>query len=251
MSVVSVIASSSEAGTDARAPVGVAAVDRALSILGAISEHAEPRTLAELASVTGLYKSTILRLMASLEKAGYAQRLHDGRYALGPNAFRLGAAYDRANPLRHHVLPILHELVASGSESASFHVRSGSDTRLCLFRVDSGHATLDRIRSGDFLPLNRGAAGRILLAFSGAEGGTFDQLRASGFAFSAGEREAGCSGMAAAVFGPDGVLVGALSLSGPSCRFTKQMVAQWQPRLVEAAKCAGRAIGGSNPAGGR
>lgn len=224
---------------------GVAAVDRALALLAAIAACAEPRTLAELASATGFYKSTILRLMASLDHAGYTRRLGDGRYSLGPAAFGLGAAYERANPLRHHLVPIMADLVAQGSESASFHVCNGRDTRLCLLRVDSGHATLDRIRAGDVLPLQRGAAGRMLLAFSGMAGAAWDELRNSAFALSTGEREAGCSGMAAPVFGPDGTLAGALSLSGPSSRFTEEAIALWRPRLEAAARAATRALGGS------
>jgi DNA-binding IclR family transcriptional regulator len=229
---------------------GVAAVDRALSILAAIAEHAEPQGLAQIAHATGLYKSTILRLMASLERSGYTQRLNDGRYALGPSAFRLGLAYEQANPLRHHVLPVLNELVAAGSESASFHIRHGPNSRMCLLRVDSAHATLDRIRPGDILPLERGAGGRVLMAFAGAEGEVFDKLRAEGFAFTAGEREPGCSGMAAPVFGPGGALAGALSLSGPSNRFTHEAICHWRPRLVEAAGRATRLIGGCIRSGG-
>lgn len=226
---------------------GVAAVDRAFCILAAIAESAEPQALAQIAAATGLYKSTILRLMTSLERSGYAQRLRDGRYALGPGAFRLGAAYERANPLRHHILPIMKELVAAGSESASFHIPNGPDTRLCLFRVDSNHATLDRIRAGDLLPLDRGAAGRILLAFAGAVGEAFESARAKGFAMSTGERQPGCAGMAAPVFGPDGSVAGALSLSGPTSRFTDESVAEWQPRLIEAARGATQSIGGQFP----
>jgi DNA-binding IclR family transcriptional regulator len=224
---------------------GVAAVDRALLLLAAIAAEPKPQTLANLAAHSGLYKSTILRLMVSLERAGHVQRLADGRYTLGPTAFRLGAAYQRANPLRRHVLPIIADLVAQGSESASFHVLSGPDTRLCVLRVDSNHGTLDRIRAGDLLPLDCGAAGRILQAFAGAPGMAFDQLRQIGFAVSSGEREPGCSGMAAPVFGPEGRLVGALSLSGPSNRFTDETVSRWRPALEAAAHRATEALGGS------
>lgn len=226
---------------------GVAAVDRALLILAAVAEQSEPMTLARTAAATGLYKSTILRLLNSLEAAGYVQRLPVGTYALGPASFRLGMAYERGNPLRHHVIPILQDLVSSGSESASFHIRSEPDARLCLFRVDSDHATLDRIRAGDLLPLDRGAAGRVLLAFSGAPGEPFECIRGAHFVYSTGERQPGCSGMATPVFGPAGALIGALSLSGPSSRFTEAVVADWRPRLIEAAARLTGALGGRYP----
>src|SRR5688500_11732278 len=60
---------------------GVAAVDRALSILDALTD--DRVSLAELSKRTGLYKSTVLRLMKSLEKGGYALRTSDGMYRLG------------------------------------------------------------------------------------------------------------------------------------------------------------------------
>lgn len=225
---------------------GVASVDRALAIVAAVADSSDPMSLAGLAAATGFYKSTILRLLGSLEKAGYIVRLRDGSYALGAMAFRLGAAYERSNPLRRVVPAALRDLVESGSESASFHVRQGSK-RICLFRVDSNHATLDRVNAGDVLPLERGAAGRVLLAFGGADGEIFDAVRRSAFALSLGEREPGCAGMAAAVFGASGLLAGAISLSGPADRFTDAAIARWRPHLLEAAASLTGLLGGSWP----
>lgn len=226
---------------------GVAAVDRALAIVAAVAAAPQPRSLAQLAEATGFYKSTILRLLGSLEKAGYIVRLRQGAYALGAMALRLGIAYDRANPLGQIIPPILDELVRAGSESASFHVRQGPDERICLFRIDSHHATLDRINAGDILPLRRGAAGRILLAFDREPGPEFDTLRADHFAVSIGEREQGCAGMAVPVFGADGGLQGAVSLSGAADRFTYAAIEKWRPRLLAAAAEMTRALGGRYP----
>lgn len=72
------------------AQTGVAAVDRAFLILSAFQEGDVSLTLAILARRTGLYKSTILRLMQSLIRAGYVIRLPDGNYAVGASAAKLG-----------------------------------------------------------------------------------------------------------------------------------------------------------------
>src|SRR5690606_35064912 len=145
---------------------GVAAVDRALSILVAI-EAAEDgsMSLAELAAATLLYKSTLLRLLVSLERGALVVRRADQRYALGPFAFRLGKSFEAHNPIERSLAPIMRELVEKGTESPSFHIRHDETRRLCLMRLDSRHSTLDRVRAGDLLPIDRGAAGRILLAF--------------------------------------------------------------------------------------
>ncbi len=49
---------------------GVAAVERALSIVAALESSERPMPLAELATRTGFYKSTILRLLGSLIPTG-------------------------------------------------------------------------------------------------------------------------------------------------------------------------------------
>ena len=64
------------------APGGAAAVDRALSVLSAFRTGDRSLTLAELAERTQLYKSTVLRLLASLEHGRLVQRTADGHYAL-------------------------------------------------------------------------------------------------------------------------------------------------------------------------
>jgi DNA-binding IclR family transcriptional regulator len=226
---------------------GVAAVNRALAILAALASAREPSTLAEIAAATGFYKSTILRLMASLESAGYAVRMQDGRYVLGASAFRLGAAYERQNPLRQHVLPVLNDLVQQGTESSSFHVIHSPTTRLCTFRVNSSHSTLDRVEAGAILPLDRGAAGRVLLAYSGDSDPSFKAIRKNGYALSRGERDPACCGLAAPVFGPTGEIVGAISLSGPAERFTETAIARMRKLLLKASERLTDSLGGTIP----
>src|SRR5690349_18170236 len=75
--------------------LGVAAVDRALSILSAFVDNEPSLSLSRIAQRTGLYKSTTLRLIDSLEAAGYIRRLQSGDYQLGPTLFRLGMQYQK------------------------------------------------------------------------------------------------------------------------------------------------------------
>jgi DNA-binding IclR family transcriptional regulator len=179
--------------------------------------------------------------------SGYVSRLRDGRYELGPTAFRLGAAFARKNALSHHVMPALQELVDRGTESASFHVRQDAENRLCLFRVNSHHETLDRVEAGRVYPLRAGAAGHIILAFDGAEGPRYDGIRAERCNISLGERDPSCAAVAAPVFGPRDALAGVLSLSGPSDRFTPADIARMKTVLRSVAVQLTRALGGIWP----
>jgi DNA-binding IclR family transcriptional regulator len=214
-------------------PLKVAALERALSILQVFETEPAPVSLARLSEATGLYKSTILRLLGSFEGFGYIRRTSDGAYAPGPAAFRLGMAYKTSFHLDAAIDAALRHLVAEGTESASFHVLDGN-RRLCTFRVNSGHSTLDTINVGDILPLDRGAAGKILRAFTDrADPGT-DKIRKQGYAYSDGERDPSCAALAAPVFGLDHELIGAVSLSGPRERFTKKTIERMTKLLLEA-----------------
>jgi DNA-binding IclR family transcriptional regulator len=226
---------------------GVAAVERALAIVAALEAADQPMTLAQLAVRTGFYKSTILRLLGSLISTGYVTRLPDGSYDLGPTAFRLGVAFSRKNALGHHVIPALQELVDRGTESTSFHVRQDADNRVCLFRVNSRHATLDRVEAGHSYALLRGAAGHIILAYAGSTGARYDAIRNDGFDVSLGERDPSCAAVAAPVFGPRGMLIGVISLSGPRERFGTAEISDMKRVLGPVAERLTINLGGEWP----
>jgi len=226
------------------APGGAAAVDRALSLLSAFRSGDASLGLSELAERTQLYKSTVLRLLASLEHARLVQKLGDGRYALGAEVARLHGVYAASFSLDRVVLPVLRELVAATGESAAYHVRQG-EARLCLYRVDSPHPVRDHIKAGDVLPVDRGTGARILIAFetdkARARGRKDHQLyariREQGYYTAVGDRLAEVAGISAPVFGVDGALAGALTLTMPSNRYSERHV---KPVLEAARRLTGQ-----------
>lgn len=228
------------------APGGAAAVDRALSLLAAFRSGDTTLPLAELAERTQLYKSTVLRLLASLEHARLVQRSPDGAYRLGPEVARLSSIYTASFSLEAQLLPLMRELVATTRESAAFHVRQG-EQRLCLLRVDSPQLLRDHVRAGEVLPLDRGAGGRVLMAFGGAKGRLYDQIRRDGHVVRTGDRVAGLTGISAPVWGPAGELVGALTLTLPEQRMQASFVAA----VRHAALSATRSLGGPARGAGR
>jgi DNA-binding IclR family transcriptional regulator len=224
---------------DAPASGGVVAVDRALLLLKAFHDGDSALSLAELAARTQQYKSTVLRLLASLQHFGFMQRDEEGRYRLGPEVARLAKLYTGAFSLEPLVVPVLRELVDKTRESAAFHVRQG-DQRLCLYRVDSPQPIRDHIRAGDLLPLERGAGGRVLMAFAGARGKVAEQIRRDRVIALKGDREEGVAGVSAPVFDADGAVAGALTLTLPVQRFK----ASFEPLVRSAARRLTERLGG-------
>lgn len=225
------------------APGGAAAVDRAISLLAAFAPGDRALSLAMLAERTRLYKSTVLRLLASLEHGQLVQKLEDGRYALGAEVARLHSIYAASFSLERVVLPVLQALVDDTGESAAYHVPQGN-ARLCLYRVDSPQPIRDHIRAGDLLPAGRGTGGRVLAAFSGAadEGGEderilHERIRAQGYYAASGDRLPGVAGISAPVFRSTGALAGAITLTMPASRYTDAHI----PAVLQAARrLAGR-----------
>ncbi len=222
---------------------GVAAIDRACSILFAFRPDDGPLTLAELATRTGLYKSTLLRLAASLIQHRLLLRLEDGRFQIGPASFMLGALYQRGLKLGDLVLPIMRELADFSGESVSFYVRDRA-VRVCLHRIDSRHAVRFHVREGDVLPLQSGSGGRTLLAFGGKPGAVYERVRADGYCVAIGERDRDTAGLSAPVFGVQQTLRGVMTLAGPASRIDHAFIARTLGPLLDSAARATEALGG-------
>jgi DNA-binding IclR family transcriptional regulator len=195
----------------------VEAVERALSLLEAFADGAERLSLAELARATGLYRSTILRLAASLQRMGYLNRDREGWFRLGPTLWRLGSLYQRSFHLADYVRPVLAELSAATSETTAFYVREG-DRRICLYRHHSSRLVRHMLEEGASLPLDRGAGGRILSAYTGGSGEFYENIRAAGIYVSDGERDPETASVAVPVFGIGEAFVGALAVLGSVSR---------------------------------
>lgn len=222
---------------------GVAAVERALSILGAFRNGDSALTLHDLAERTGMYKSTILRLLASLARAGCVLRLEDGSYQLGPMVLHWGRVYLSSLRIEDHVQPVLERLAADTGESATFYTRQGN-ARLCVSRVDSTYSIRDHVKVGDLLPLDKGSGGHVLRAFDPAALARAKTKPKSFIMTSFRERDAQGAGMSAPVFGPGGTLRGAISISGPIARFGNSVLPKLSKAVLGAAAELTARLGG-------
>ena len=220
---------------------GVAAVDRAFAILAAFRDTDRALPLAELGRRTGLYKSTILRLIESIERAGLIRRQEDGSYAIGAAALHLGRLYQASFDLDPLLLPILRELSRASGETASFYVRD-RDQRICLRRVEPERSVRSVLHEGDRLPLGSGSAGRVLLAF--ANGATAANSATAPVIATRGERDPDAGSISAPVFRNGRELAGALSLSGPIERFDPPHAKRFGRLLLAAASRLTEQLGG-------
>ena len=233
----------------------VEAVERALTVLNSFQADKPVMTLGEIAAATGFYKSTILRLTASLERLGYLVRDESGVFRLGPALVRLGSIYRAGFNLGEAVRPELRRLVTATGETASFYVREGQ-FRVCLFRHNSPHSARHHLDEGAALPMTAGASAHVLLAFSDANDASANPAGANtagarstspkgakgktaqerGHYVSLGERDPHVASVAVPVFDLAGHFRGALAVSGLIGRFQERARQAALAELVESAQ---------------
>ncbi|MGJ7497333.1 IclR family transcriptional regulator [Variovorax sp. RT4R15] len=211
--------------------LGVTALERGLRLLMALRKD-EGQKLSDLARTTQLDKATASRLLRSLMRYSFAVKDADERYRLGPATAVLEATGDKTHGIAAVVQPVIDRIAKESGETASFFVRHG-DLRLCVALAAGHHAVGHVLKVGDVLPTERGAGGRVLRLYEGGRpAGGPDLVQTS-----LGERDPELAAVAAPVFDARGKLLGALSLSGTSTRYSSpEYLQSTQARIAFAAR---------------
>ncbi|MCB1740449.1 MAG: IclR family transcriptional regulator [Gammaproteobacteria bacterium] len=217
-------------------------VGKALDLLDLLVAEPDGLTLSELARRSGIHKSSVLRLCATLEQRGYLSRTHRGAYCMGARVTQLAQAYQSRQRLEALVRPSLLALRDHSGESAAFYVPDG-DMRVCLYRENALHAIRHHVEEGTRFPLAEGAVGRVLLAWSSTPAADSETIRRDGYLISDG-REPFTASVAAPVFGPGDELLGAVVVSGLASRFTAAARERVRVELVEVCGALTRRLQG-------
>jgi DNA-binding IclR family transcriptional regulator len=204
---------------------GIGVLDKAVSVIDAL--EAGPLGLGELVRSTGLPRATAHRLAVALEVHGLVGRDAEGRFVLGPRLTGL--------ELPGLARPALERLRDATGESVQLYVRRG-DRRVCVASLESPHGLRTIVPVGASLPLAVGSAGKVLRGDPLGDG--------PGWAESVEERERGVASASAPIVGPGGMVVAAVSVSGPIERTTRSPGERYGPALVEAARAVERELAG-------
>jgi DNA-binding IclR family transcriptional regulator len=228
--------------TRTRRPATVGVLDRTMAILDAVQLGA--RSFTQIVEATGLARSTAHRLIKAMEDHGLLIASGGRGYRLGPRLLGLAATATRDLPLRDLARPALAELAAATGESAQLYVREG-DRRVCIEAVESASELRTIVAVGASLPLTKGSAGTVFLAWADDAGPERAAVRARGWADSVGEREAGVASVSAPVLDAHGSVAAVVSVSGPADRFGRDRGTRFAPAVLAAAQEIGAALGAS------
>lgn len=243
------------------AKLTVRAVERALDILLCFTDAAE-LSLTEIAGRAGLHKSTVHRLLSSLEHKGFVVRdASTEKYKLGFRIWELSANLSQNDDPAVILLPEMEKLRDLLEETVSLYIRDGNE-RIRIQAVQSNQAIRRVAPIGARLPLNVGASSKVLITYtepqlreqiieqlnwSGeAEKRAFltqmQEIRKLGYATSVEEREEGAAAVSAPIFNKHGQLVAALSVSGPANRFTLDVMKEHAGKIIDTANRMGKMV---------
>lgn len=239
----------------------VRAVERALDILSAFTDETE-LSLTEVAAKTQLHKSTVHRLLASLEGKDFITRnAETEKYRLGFRIWELAANLSQSDDPAILLQPEMERLRDSLGETISLYVRDGGE-RIRIQAVQSNQAIRRVAPIGARLPLNVGASSKVLIAYADSEiqeqvlaelewSGAAEkqmfvrqmaEIRRVGYATSVEEREPGAAAVSAPIFNRGHKLVAALAVSGPSNRFTLEKMKEHASQIIESANRMGKML---------
>ena len=249
---------------------GASALKKGLSVLSCFTWLKSAKSLTEIARELDMPLPTAARLTKALEERGFLERDKKSKlFSLGFQCYLLGSIAKKTGGLRTIALPYMENLRKQFNETVNLYVREG-DSRICYEQVESSHNLKRSARLGARFPLWAGASGRCFLAFMIEEEvrrilGQVDPLtpntileketvmeknrtlRVLGYGISVSEREWGVSSVAVPIFDASAQPLACMTLSGPTARFTEEMVRELIPALKKACLEISLKLGAERP----
>jgi DNA-binding IclR family transcriptional regulator len=246
---------------------GIQSVRRAAALLRAFGTGEPELGVSELGRKLNLHKSTVSRLLATLESEGLLQRAPGNeKYRLGPEIARLAGQAGHLGDLREVAHPLLVELAEITRETANLAVLEGAEAHN-VDQASGPHLVHVGNWVGRHTPLHCVANGKILLAYldeaelarllaqplPGFTTHTITDpaalrlellvIKERGYAAAMGEIEEGLNAIAAPIWDAAGIVIAALSVSGPSYRMTPERVPELGQMTSKLAGEVSRRLG--------
>lgn len=242
---------SRESQTPVSADGGVRSVARAVDVLSLFDDEHPSRPLRDVVRQTGLPKTTVVRLLSTLESLGLVAQAAESTYTVGPVFLRWVKLADSIWDVSAEARAVMSRLVDECGETVNVYIRRDL-TRVCIAQVEGTRTVRSVVEVGVPYALSAGAAAQVLLgdapgdvlrALTNDSPTSLDSLarevagvREAGFAVTHGQRELGASAVASPIVSHDGRILAALSASGPTSRFTADRVGAYVDAVTSAAR---------------
>jgi IclR family acetate operon transcriptional repressor len=245
----------------------VRAVERALDILLCFSKDKPTLSLTEIADQVGMHKSTIHRLLATLESKRFITRdKTTGSYQLGFLFIEFASIMLHGLDVQHWALPYLQQLSLRSGETVDLAILN-NDHVVYLQVVESSQRIKIAAAVGEQLPAYCTATGKAFLAYlpedqvrtilsrgmtkytehtvASAEElfNSFREIRSRGFAISQQEYEKDINAVAAPIMDATGLPIAVIAIVGPSYRMSQDRMLELGQIILETAEAIAHEVG--------
>ncbi|WP_397473187.1 IclR family transcriptional regulator [Pusillimonas sp.] len=253
------------------AKYSVPGLERGLRILSEFTRESPVLTAPELARRLDVPRTTIFRLLVTLESLGFVERAVNGReYQLGTAVLKLGFEYLASLTLTELGGPILERLRDELDYSANLVVRDGRDI-VYVQKAAAGSIFTSSVHIGTRLPAHATVLGRVLLSHHGFEAlralypedslrpygpntpptlealyGFLQEDKKRGHIIAEGFFEPNISTVAAPVFSQDGLVAAALGVTVPEGKIPQTQRQALVDNVVAAAAHLSECLGGAS-----
>jgi IclR family acetate operon transcriptional repressor len=210
------------------------------------------------------------RVLSTLERRDYVETSPDGQiWHIGPQAFRLGAAFLRRTNVVERSRPIMRELMLETGETSNLGIEQNGNV-LFVSQVETHESIRAFFPPGTLSPLHASGIGKALLSTYDDDrlaatlkatslerftphtirriGDLKEELKAirrRGFALDDEERTTGMRCVAAPILNMHGEAVAGISISGPTHRMSDKQIPLLGRLVVEAADTVSKRLGAS------
>jgi len=237
----------------------ISVLEKAVRVLEAFQGKRDV-ALGELATRTRLVKSSVFRILFTLERLGYVEKVNGGRYSLSSRFGRLARDPHSGADLSGLAAPFMVRLLQRFQETMNLGVLEGGEV-LYIHVLECSHPFRLAAHAGMRSPVHSTALGKCLLCDlprreiepllkahplrlltprTITEPSAFyrdlEKVRAAGYALDNEEDSSGARCIAAPIVDPEGHICAAMSLSGPAIRVKPVRDKEIAKALMEACK---------------
>jgi IclR family transcriptional regulator, KDG regulon repressor len=238
----------------------IRAVERALDVLLCFSSSTPELSMTQIAEKVGMHKSTVHRLLATLEAKRFVERDHvTGIYHPGNRLLQMAFLTLGRNDLVQIATPYMQKLKEMHRETITLSIIDDAD--MVYIAVEESPQTVKlAAKPGQRLPAFCTASGKVIIAYSPEDEikHIFDQgfpeytpftirstgtmmhiiqlVRQRGFAYSEQEYEEGINAVAAPILDKHKHPLAAIAVAGPAYRLSVERMMEIGPSVAEIAQ---------------
>jgi|SRR5690625_1875073 len=241
-------------------------VVRSMDILNLFIDHRKLK-FQEIIDLSGMPKSSVYRMLKSLEEMGFLEKGMDANYRLGLLFLTFGNLVSTRLDIRNIAYPIMKDLHDQVKEATNLIVKQGNEA-IYIEKIDAYQKVRLYTGVGRRSPLYAGACSRIILAFLPeaerdmyieqidlkpiADGTITDkkklaesirQAKKDGYTVSHSELENYSSAISAPIFNHQGEVVAGISIAGIEAYYQEENIPGFAKKVKEAANEISKQLG--------